>query len=69
VEGLPTPVGVPIAHGTWRGVQQVLREPGDLELSRSRCLRWVHRLDFTWKRPKKRLLKADAKKRAAFVRE
>ena len=38
-------------------------------MSRSRCLRWVHRLNFPWKRPKKRLLKADAKKRAAVVQE
>ena len=38
-------------------------------MSRSSCLRWLHRLNFTWKRPKKRLLKASASKRAAFVRE
>jgi hypothetical protein len=38
-------------------------------MSRSSCLRWLHRLGFTWKRPKKRLIKADAKKRAAFVQE
>lgn len=38
-------------------------------MSRSSCLRWLHRLDFTWKRPKKRLIKADAKKRATFVQE
>ena len=38
-------------------------------MSRSSCLRWLHRLDFTWKRPKKHLIKADAKKRAAFVQE
>jgi hypothetical protein len=36
---------------------------------RSSCLRWLHRLGFTWKRPKKRLIKASASKRAAFVRE
>lgn len=67
--GPPAPVGVPLAKWTWRGMQQFLREHGGLELSRSSCLRWLHRLDFTWKRPKKRLLKADARKRAAFVRE
>jgi transposase len=38
-------------------------------VSRSGCLRWLHRLNFPWKRPKKRLLKADARKRAAFVRQ
>ncbi len=58
---------MPLANWTWRGVQQFLRDHFGLELSRSSCLRWLHRLNFAWKRPKKRLLKADAKKRAAFV--
>ena len=31
------------------------------------CLRALHRLDFVWKRPKRRLLKAAAAKREAFV--
>jgi transposase len=68
VQSAPAQVGVPLANWTWRGVQRFLRDQSGLELSRSSCLRWLHRLDFTWKRPKKRLLKADAKKRAAFVR-
>ena len=38
-------------------------------LSRSSCLNYLHRLGFVLKRPKKRLVKADAAKRAAFVRE
>jgi len=38
-------------------------------LSRSSCLNYLHRLDFVLKRPKKRLVKADAERRAAFVRE
>lgn len=50
-------------------MQQFLRDQFGLELSRSSCLRWLHRLNFTWKRPKKRLLKADAKKRAVFVQQ
>lgn len=65
----PIQVGIPLANWTWRGVQQFLRDHCGLEPSRSSCLRWLHRLGFTWKRPKKRLLKADAKKRAAFVGE
>ena len=69
MEGSPVQVGIPLANWTWRSVQQFLREQGGLELSRTSCLRWLHRLDCTWKRPKKRLLKADAKKRAAFVGE
>ncbi len=38
-------------------------------LSRSSCLNYLHRLDFVLKRPKKRLVKANAERRAAFVRE
>ena len=38
-------------------------------LSRSSCLDYLHRLDFVLKRPKKRLVKANAERRAAFVRE
>lgn len=67
MEGPPGQAGVPLANWTWRGVQQFLRDRFGLELSRNSCLRWRHRLNFTWKRPKKRLLKADAKKRVAFV--
>lgn len=69
VQGSPAQVGVPLGNWTWKGVQHFLRDHGGLEASRSSCLRWFHRLGFVWKRPKKRLLKADAKKRAAFVRE
>jgi transposase len=36
-------------------------------LDRSTCLRYLHRLGFARKRPKKRLLKADPTKREAFV--
>ena len=38
-------------------------------MSRSSCLNYLHRLGFAFKRPKKRLLKADAEKREAFVVE
>lgn len=40
-----------------------------VHLGKSSCLRYLHRLGFVWKRPKKRLTKADAEQRAAFVRE
>jgi transposase len=40
----------PIGRGP--GVQQFLRDHGGLELSRTSCLRWLHRLGFTWKRPR-----------------
>ncbi len=39
----------------------------NLVLSRSSCFGYLHRLGFVVKRPKKRLLKADAAKRAEFV--
>ena len=38
-------------------------------MSRSSCLNWLHRLGFAFKRPKKRLLKADEDKRESFVVE
>ena len=40
-----------------------------ISLSRSACLNCLHRLGFAFKRPKKRLVKADAEKREAFVAE
>ena len=40
-----------------------------VRLSRASCLRYLHRLEFVWKRPKTRLTKADRERRAAFVRE
>ena len=36
-------------------------------LNRSSRLNWLHRLGFAFRRPKKRLLKADEAKREAFV--
>ena len=45
-----------------------MREQFEQSLSRSSCLRYLHRLDFVRKRPKKQLVKADPEKRAAFVR-
>ena len=40
-----------------------------LNLSRSSCLNWLHRLGFSYKRPKKRLVKANESKRETFVAE
>ena len=50
-------------------VRQFVSERYCIGLSRSSCLNWLHRLGFALKRPKKRLLKADAAKREAFVAE
>ena len=50
-------------------MRQFISERCGVSLSRSTCLDYLHRLGFAFKRPKKRLLKADAEKREAFVAE
>ena len=50
-------------------VRTFCRERFGVVLSRSSCLNYLHRLGFVVRRPKKRLLKADEARRAAFVRE
>ena len=50
-------------------MRQFVADRCGLRLSRSTCLRYLHRLGFVCKRPKRRLLKADEAKRAAFVVE
>lgn len=61
-------MGIPIAIWTWKVVAQFLRAQFGITLSRTSCLRYLARLGFVWKRPKKHLVKADAAQRAAFVR-
>jgi transposase len=48
-------------------VHQFVQDRFGLELSSRTCLNYLHRLGFVLKRPKKRLLKAKAEKREAFV--
>jgi len=48
-------------------VREFIRRRWEVELHRSTCVRYLHRLGFVRKRPKKRFLKADAAKREAFV--
>jgi transposase len=48
-------------------VRQLIARLTERWLDRSTCLRYLRRLGFVRKRPKKRLLKADPAKRAAFV--
>jgi len=50
-------------------VRQFVEVRCGVRLCRSACTRYLHRLGFVYKRPKKRLLKADEAKRAAFVEE
>ena len=48
-------------------MRTLVQERFGRQLCRSSCLNYLHRLGFVLKRPKKRLLKADAGKRKAFV--
>ena len=50
-------------------VHQFVSERFGISLSRSGCLNYLHRLGFVLKRPKKRLVKADKRKRESFVAE
>ena len=61
--------GIELANWIWREVHQFLLERFGIVLSRSGCLNYLHRLGFAFKRPKKRLLKADGAKRESFVAE
>ena len=69
VEQLPAAAGIELANWYWKGVRQFVSERFGVSLCRSSCLNWLHRLGFAFKRPKKRLLKADEAKREAFVAE
>ena len=65
----PASSGIVMANWYWKVVGRFALERFSIELSRSSCLNWLHRLGFAFKRPKKRLLKADDAKREAFVVE
>jgi transposase len=63
------PRGAGIEQADWHGkvVRRFVGEHFGLTLGRSSCLRYLHRLGFVRKRPKKLLLKANEAKREAFV--
>ena len=69
VQKTPATAGIALANWNWKVVRQFLSERFGVSLSRSTCLDYLHRLGFAFQRPKKRLLKADAGKREAFVAE
>ena len=69
VEQPPATAGIVMANWYWKVVRQFVSERFGISLSRSSCLNWPHRLGFAFKRPKKRLLKADESKRETFVAE
>ncbi len=69
MQATPAEVGIDLATWDWKVVRQFIEARCGLRLSRSTCLRYLHRVGFVFKRPKKRLLKADKAKRAAFVEQ
>ena len=62
----PAESGIELANWNWRAVRQFILEHFGISLSRGSCLNYLHRLGFAFKRPKKRLIKADAAKRGSF---
>ena len=69
MQATPTEVGIDLANWNWKVVRQFVEARCGVRLCRSACTRYLHRLGFVYKRPKKRLLKADEAKRATFVAE
>ncbi len=67
VQAAPSAEGLELAKWSWKGVRQFVEEHFHCILSSRTCLNYLHRLGFVLKRPKKRLAKANAEKRAAFV--
>jgi transposase len=59
--------GIDVANWNWKVVRIFVRERFGCLLSSRSCLNYLHRLDFVLKRPNKRLLKADAAAREAFI--
>ena len=65
----PAAAGMELANWNLKVVRRYVLERFGSGLSRSSCLNWLHRLGFSYKRSKKRLLKANESKRKAFVAE
>ena len=77
MQQLPAALGIELANWYWKGVRHFVWERFGLSLCRSSCLNYpvsstgqaLHRLGFTFKRPKNHLVKANQAQRAAFVVE
>ncbi len=69
VHAAPAEVGGDLANWNWRVVRPFIQACCGIRLNRATCLRYLHRLGFAYKRPKKRLLKDGAAKRAAFTKQ
>ena len=69
VQEPPPATGIGMPNWIWRVVHQFVARRYGPGLSRNSCLNYLHRLGFVLKRPKKRLVKADERKRESFVAE
>ena len=67
MQGTPSAVGIDLANWNWKVVREFVDQQFAQTLGRSSCLKYLHRLGFVLKRPKKRLRKADEAKREAFL--
>jgi transposase len=67
VQAPPAAAGIALANWNWKVVRHFVKEHFGRVLGRSSCWNYLRRLGFVVKRPKKRLRKANAEKRAAFV--
>jgi len=67
VQAAPAQAGLEWANWNWKVVRAFVQERFGRMLKRSSCFDYLHRLGFVLKRPKKRLLKADAAQREVFV--
>lgn len=67
LEAPPAAAGIAAATWSWKSVRAWAERQGATALSPRSCLRYLHRLGFVWKRPKRLLVKANPTKRAAFV--
>ena len=67
MQAVPSAAGLDLANWNWKVVRQFVQERFACLLSSRSCLNYLHRLGFVVKRAKKRLLKANTEKRAAFV--
>ena len=67
VQAPPREAEIDLADWNWKVVRAFIQQYFGHLLCRSSCLNYLNRLGFVLKRPKKRLLKAKAEKRAAFV--
>ncbi len=69
VQDLPAAAGIGLVSWNWIGLHQFVRERFGVSLSRSGCLNYLYRLGFVLEGPKKRLLKADRRKRECLAVE